>query len=376
MIPFIYIMYDLVIEMYFFVEKLYMLNIFLCHKPKKLFLMKKLWFFPVMLISIMSFGQSQFVVQNVTTQVFSNINLALAAANAGDTLYIPGGNYTVSSASIDKRLHWIGVGHYPAYTTATQSSKIITNLEFKGNCDGSSFEGIHFTGSLQFGSTDNDAVNILIKRCRVEGPIYLRTTSAGFPEINFHITESVVRSVDAMNGTNCLVEKNIITGEFSNFRQSLIRHNVINVNNYYGRFIHYTQSCTFENNAFGFNAGLYYTESCIFSHNLFAQALPFDPANPSFTSINNISNVGEANMFTSITGNIYNFSYENDYSLKSGNPGIGAASDGTDIGIYGSSKPYKPGAVPFYPHVTQFRVDPESTGGQLGVKITVQAQDQ
>ena len=195
--------------------------------------MKKFCFLPIILFSVLSFGQSQFVVQNVTTQVFSNINLALSAANAGDTLYIPGGNFTISSASIDKSLHWIGVGHYPAYTTATQSSKITTNLEFKGNCDGSSFEGIHFTGSLHFGSTDNEAVNILIKRCRVEGPIFFRTTSAGFPEINFHITESVLRSVDAMNGTNCLVEKNIITAEFSNFRQSMIKHNVINVKNYF-----------------------------------------------------------------------------------------------------------------------------------------------
>ena len=61
--------------------------------------------------------------------------------------------------------------------------------------------------------------------------------------------------------------------------------------------------------------------------------------------------------------------------LAPGSGGIGAADDGTDIGIYGSSSPYKPGNVPYNPHFRTATVAPATNpNGDLPVNIHVAAQ--
>ncbi len=51
-------------------------------------------------------------------------------------------------------------------------------------------------------------------------------------------------------------------------------------------------------------------------------------------------------------------------------------SDGTDIGIYGSSQPYKEGAVPFNPHIYFKNIGGTTTpNGLLNINIKVKAQD-
>ncbi|MBL4585431.1 MAG: hypothetical protein JKX84_00010, partial [Flavobacteriales bacterium] len=59
-----------------------------------------------------------------------------------------------------------------------------------------------------------------------------------------------------------------------------------------------------------------------------------------------------------------------------GSPGAGAGTDGTDVGIYGGSYPYKHGAVPFNPHVQINQIDNQTNGqGELPVNIRVAAQE-
>jgi hypothetical protein len=56
--------------------------------------------------------------------------------------------------------------------------------------------------------------------------------------------------------------------------------------------------------------------------------------------------------------------------LAAESPGSGAGSDGTDIGLYGSDSPYKPGAVPHVPHYR--RVDiARGTDADGGLPATV-----
>lgn len=335
--------------------------------------MKKLVFLPLILITTIIYAQPRIVVQNGSATVFANINDAISAASAGDTIYLPGGGFGLSPATIDKTLHWVGVGHYPDSTSATNATRITSLLSFTGNCDNSTFEGIYFTSSLNFGSSDNDAMNISIKRCRVAATINMRATSADTVATNFTITESVVGTLQANYASNCLVEKSMIFGTVNAFYQSFFNYNDFN---YSGSYLFTSvNSCLFKNNVFSTSIGMRSTESCEFSYNLCAGTFPFNPETSTHTESNNITDVGGNNIYTTITSTNNIFYYDNDYHLQPGCPGIGAAEDGTNIGIYGTSLPYKEGAVPYYPHIRTVSIDNSASGGQLGVQITVAAQE-
>lgn len=339
--------------------------------------MKKLIFLSFVLFSTLSFAQPHFVVQNGTTKVYNNINTAISEASSGDTLYVPGGGFSIS-ATVDKTLHWIGVGHYPDSTVATGPSKIVSSVSFTGNCDNSTFEGIDFTSNFSIGSSDNELENMVMKRCRIRGTLTLRAISTGNPNINAQISECVIYNINGQNASNCLVEKSFVFYNISNFHQSLFRFSYMNLYNpsYYGTITIYNCiNCQFRNNVFSYENDLSGVESCDFSYNLFSGGLTFDPVNSTNSGTNNIINVGSDNIYTTITTSNNDFQYANNYHLKSGCPGIGAADDGTDIGIYGSSLPYKEGAVPSYPHIQTAKINTIAVDGKLGVKISVAAQD-
>ena len=338
--------------------------------------MKKLYLLPFLFLAITTFAQKQIVVQGSTTQTFSDLNSAIAAATAGDTIYIPGGGFTVSG-TIDKTLHWRGVGHYPDSTAATGFTNITSGVGFSGNCDNSTFEGIYFASSVSFGTDGNETTGIIINRCRIIGLLTLRANSdiaAGHPDLNFRLNESVVANIDARLGTNVRLTKNMVFSNLTGFYQCFFDHNDFN---YSGTTLVYSSEfCQFTNNVFSYSYALHSTTlNCNFQNNLFQAGMPFDPVITTHTSSENITGVGVANIYTSISSNNYSFDYANDYHLKAGSPGIGAATDGTNIGIYGTSLPYKDGAVPYAPHIRAANIDNVAVSGNLGVQITVAAQE-
>ena len=55
--------------------------------------------------------------------------------------------------------------------------------------------------------------------------------------------------------------------------------------------------------------------------------------------------------------------------------GHNAGNDGTDVGIYGTSTPYKDGGIPFNPHIQSASIINSPDGsGNLRVNIKVAAQ--
>ncbi|QIA06323.1 hypothetical protein [Draconibacterium halophilum] len=347
--------------------------------------MKKIIILPFLFLALISWGQAQFVVQNGTkTEVYSNINTAITNAVAGDTLYLPGGGFTITTKTIDKTLHWVGHGHYPSETGATMQTRITSGLTFTGNSDNSSFEGILFTSYLNFGSSDDEVVNIKMKRCRVMNTVTFRNVETGNPNLNFQISECVLQSIDAKYGSNCLVEKSLIFSYIDKFYQSNFNHNSINVNgssSYGNSSIRWASGCTFTNNVFGLRGGLYNSESNNLYNNVFAEGIPYGGTS-SNGGANNIYNVGDAAAYTTINGNVYTFEYDNDYHLSSVTgtaESDGAtvsillsANDGTNPGIYGSPTPYK--TIPYYPHINTAVIATKATNDQLGVDVNAQAQ--
>lgn len=349
--------------------------------------MKKLYFLPLLFLAITGFAQKQIVVQNGTAQTFSDINAAITAAVAGDTIYIPGGGFTLSSTTIDKTLHWRGVGHYPDSTVATGFTTINSALTFTGNCDNSTFEGINFASSLVFGSTGNEATGIEMKHCRVQGNLSLRSSadiSGGYPDLDFTLSECVTQAVLGNYGTNIRLEKNLVFGPLFTFYQCYFNHNNFCTSSSY--VLNSCTNCQFINNVFAYSQGQSGTSNCNFQNNIFQGGMFYDPVTSSHTGSGNIHSVAWQNVFTALTTSIYTFSYDNDYHLKTTSTGttedgttgvsiLGTATDGTNAGIYGTALPYKEGAVPYAPHIRTANIDNEAVSGNLGVQVTVAAQE-
>lgn len=345
--------------------------------------MKRLIFIPLLFISILAWSQAQFIIQNNTkTEVYNTLSAAVTNAVAGDTIYLPGGGYELSPTTISKQLHWVGHGHYPAATGATYQSRITSNLIFDGDCDGSSFEGIFFHGALTFGSSDNEAINIRMKRCRVGGVMNLRKTTSDSPLLNFVISECIIDShIDARNGQGCSIDRSILCRNIANFKQSQfinIIHAPAETGYYDAESIEWCTSCTFKNSIFTGYSGTESSSSNTFINNVCTRSTlsgDFEHPGTGNTFIGNTYSVAQSNIFTSITGNIWTFSYDNDYSLVSGSPAIDHGDDGNDAGIYGTVVPYKTNAVPYYPHINSANIASKAVDGQLSVTISVQAQN-
>lgn len=325
-------------------------------------------------ITIAVQAQKKVLLQHLGTPTMHNtIGDAIGAAVANDTIYIPGSNYN-ETLTINKKLTIIGAGHYPDSTAATGMTKVVGGIDFNTGCDGTKVEGIYFTSTLSTGS--QTLKNISIIRCKLDGYVYLNGTIDGFL-ISECILNNVLQSSNTGLATNILVEKSVLT-LLRTFRNTTQISHCVFARNYTGsstsnRNFYDCQGVEFNSNVI-LDQSCYNPNTCTFKNNLFRTDLS---AGMEADDTNNIFNQNIANIFEKLeTGKEYTFDYANDYHLKAGSPGIGAALDGTNIGIYGTANPCKASAVPSNPHF--FKVDIASENdadGKLSVKLGVQAQD-
>ncbi len=318
------------------------------------------------------FGQNLIAVQNGgTPRFYSILQDAIANAQNKDTIYIPGGVYsfTYGAITINKELHLIGPGHYPDSSAATGIAHLNATITLTNGANNSSFTGFYLNGNFFSGETDanEDVDNITISRCNISSINLSRLSTYWL------ISESVIR--DFLAGFSISVSP-------SPFAQNnLFSNNIISNSKYFGPntefrnnlFIsassNYFDGCLFKNNIFVNSPTTII--SCKFENNLFFSG--FSLPDGSIGSYNIISQTS-ANTFINQTSD--DFSYSQDYHLKSTSLGKNAGKDGTDIGIYGGAFPWKEGSIPFNPHFQQVQVSPKTdANGNLNVNIKVAAQE-
>ena len=90
-------------------------------------------------------------------------------------------------------------------------------------------------------------------------------------------------------------------------------------------------------------------------------------------AFNNFVSVSRDAIFINSSNN--SFEYTANYHLLPTCVGVGAGTDGTDIGIFGTASPYKEGAVPMNPHVIRNMINTSSNNNTLHIDIQVEAQD-
>lgn len=316
-------------------------------------------------------AQTQFAVvkPDGTTHICPTLDSAYNKAENGDNLYLPGGAFSLSY-DFNKAINLIGAGHYADSSAATTTTRI-TNGTFYilQGASGGSIQGIKFNGAITFGkTTQNDSVsNFQIFRCYVNNNLGFFSSRCN----NVFVNESVLNSVLAINNTqNFVLKKSIVGGNlYSSSSFSIFENTLFLYGGGSAIFSIGFSNSTFKNNIFLYASpgSISNTSYCSFINNLFAYAPAF-PSNSYNSYVGNI--YGATTIFVNQTG--YSYSEQHNYHLANTSPGISAGSDGTDVGIYGTSNPTAEGWVPTNPHIYYKQVATQTNAsGQLPVNIKV-----
>lgn len=306
---------------------------------------------------------------NVT--IFGGGNPFTEAYNAavdGDTIYLPGGNL-LYPGTIDKSLTIKGVGHYPVATTATNKTELSGNLTIGANADNLHIEGIHLTGTLYF--ANNAKVDfVTLKRNRFGGINY--QGSGAIPCENHVISENIIdSSITPTNGSYLFISNNLIEGNIVNGTQLGISNNVFL---YSGPLIiQYVTNSNITNNIILSNSSSFFYGSASGNYvtkNIFKIAPTVGPN----TFIDNYIINDMATVFETVP--VDQFDYDRNYSLLVAAQSTYLGTEGTQVGIYGGTFPFKTHSVPTNPTITAKSIAPQTNDdGELTVQVTVEAQE-
>lgn len=306
---------------------------------------------------------------NVT--IFGGGNPFTEAYNAavdGDTIYLPGGNL-LYPGTIDKSLTIKGVGHYPVATTATNKTELSGNLTIGANADYLHIEGIHLTGTLTF--NNNAKVDfVTLKRSRFGG-IHFRGSGATPCENNV-ISECIVGWINGENASYLLVSNNIIVAQINYGTQLGITNNIF-LSEISG-FTRYITNSNVTNNIFMYinNPSDFLFGSA--GNSLDKNVFRINPSAGSNTMLDNYIDVDISSVFQTIPSDIFN--YDANYGLLEAAQSTYLGNEGTQVGIYGGTFPFKTHSVPTNPTITAKNIAPQTNDdGELTVQITVEAQE-
>jgi hypothetical protein len=313
--------------------------------------------------------------------VFTDLDAAITAAPANSNITLSGGSFLVPGGfALDKPLHFVGAGIHPDSTNATGATILTTDgsniFALTSGASGSSFTGIWFNAggscsmSLGTGPGDQVVTDVEFLRCMFQQEVRLgveepSNSTSAFTECIFH---SVLRGNGGTTVVNrCIFDYSPGTGGmiviFRPAGLSLLNSIVL------GGKTNQCDNAAITNCVFTRTGSPPIWQSngttvtnCIFSHSsVFSNT-------QGGVEYDNILNQDAAAIFMNELDGKYQFT--DDMHLAAESPGSGAGSDGTDIGLYGSDSPYKPGAVPHVPHYR--RVDIASgTDADGGLPATV-----
>ncbi|OYT11668.1 MAG: hypothetical protein B6I18_03305, partial [Bacteroidetes bacterium 4572_112] len=273
---------------------------------------------------------------------YENLQLALNTAVAGDTIYLYPSNSSYGSIEVKKEIHIFGVGFDGTSGSVSRIGDIrLDSLSTQsGNPSASSFQGIKFSSLV---CQKKNMSNIVIAGCEFSS-VNLSYNCSSWLIVNNLISGYISVS----NNSLIIISNNIFMYsdygiQSSNSPSVIVSHNLFfnwqDFNSVYNAII--------TDNIFMFNS--YASSSSSMAHNIFNNNLGWRSAlNPglippeSNTGSGNISNQDPEFITASSTPN---FDKTKDYHLSSSSAGKNAATDGTDIGVYGGSTPFVWGGV-------------------------------
>jgi len=303
---------------------------------------------------------------NGTTQAFYGQNSLVNAYNAsinGDTLYLSTGYFT--PPTIAKGIKIIGAGHFPDSASVAKRTFILGHLFITQGADSLLLEGLYIDGNIGY---NGDPINyVKVFRCRFND--FSSGSYAHSVKNHFSFEECFLRNIDFSGEVedNLLIKHCIIVQQIGGINgNALIDGNVFLLN---GGPLSGVSSSVIQNNIFISISQFYFNAGNSINNNLFVRS-SMNFGNNSYN--NNYLGVPQANIFVSQSGN--EIDYTHDYHLQ--HPDLYIGTDGTQVGLYGGSIPFKDKGKPSNPQVISKNIATETdANGNLPISITVEAQD-
>jgi hypothetical protein len=316
---------------------------------------------------------------------FTDLQLAINAANNGDTIYVSGSLVNYGQITVNKQLILIGTGFNPQKDLPFVSQLI--SIDFQTGAEGSVIDGfiinnfgflvptcISFDFTAVYSSTCVN--NIAVKKCKIQG--YNSTTALHVGGSNWHIENNVIDRIDIVNQPSVIIKNNLITGYIINSNQPfvVITNNLFIDNPANGCF-GFINNAEISNNIF-YGASPVGASTSVFNNNLTFNTVQNSLPYGTNTGTGNITNLDP--QFTSIQTVNYLFNVADNYILLPTSPGNNAGTDGTDIGPFGGFNPFPSspiGGEPKIPQVKNMNINNTSLplNGNLNINVKGKKQD-
>jgi hypothetical protein len=332
--------------------------------------MKQSFFILFIIAANISFAQQKFNVQNgAKTEFYNDLETAIQQAQAGDTIYLPPGIcHADSDIVINKPLALIGIGGVMDTLQTAIPTQIDRQITFTSNASGSLFTGCKLTSYVYFGDTTAvHNIKFIRNNMGVWGSantiyIYPGSSNIVIRENQLGTLMAYLRWVPYPH--HCFIENNIFISNGSTvvlvgFDSSFITNNIFTAT-----FSNITDinSCIIQNNYFKGSISFPIGINSIYNNNAFE---------------NNVNFSGSIHA-DNLVNQAWNDTFEDyiNYKLKPTSPCKNAGIDGTDIGIYGGTQPYKERGIPFNPHVSKNTISSQvDNAGNLQIDIIVTSQE-
>ena len=331
--------------------------------------MKKIIFsFVVALLATVSVNAQQIaVVKGGATKLYNTLKDAFEGAEDGSVVYLPGGNFSIDdSVKINKQLTIIGISHKTNSDNSDGCTIINGNLFFVGGSSGSAIMGCYVVKNVNIGDANNAVNKVLIKYCNINS---VQVTNSQC--IDTEVNQSYIRGTSNLGKANCKITNSIIHS-LKNIVSGLINHNIIVS---YCSVMRWGSSIYTDEYAFADVSGSTITNNFILN----GQKMNRGEGNVVSNNCRGKDSWG-TNAILLDDGKGWNdvfyvnngVSTTSDYHLKD-KWGKDAATDGTDIGIYGGTG-FSDGALPPIPYINECKVDEQTDAeGKLNIRIKVKA---
>ncbi len=326
---------------------------------------RKVFFFVAMVMGMAAWAQNIAVVSpSNSTNIYNTLDEAITKADPGSTIYLPGGGFAISNATtIDKKLTIMGVSHRGDTDNVDGATIISGKLQFVGGSSGSAVVGVYVTGNIDVGTSDAAVENFTLRYCNV---YYISVHNSGC--VGMVVNQCYLRSNSYFGNCNVRIE-NCITNVLIDINGGTINHNVITRSSghdcSYSKSLLNVSSSSITNNIIlswgnGHSGG-----DCYISNNCIGTGSWGE---------NPVVAPEGTNLWDDVFGEGHHkgVTIASDYHVIA-SWAKGAASDGTDIGIYGGSS-FSDKALAPIPRIVSKSVDEQSdASGKLTVKVTVKS---
>ncbi|RLD43627.1 MAG: hypothetical protein DRI86_09535 [Bacteroidetes bacterium] len=308
---------------------------------------------------------------NRPTGYYGDLQLALNNASPGDSIYLYPSNNSYGTITIEKQIHIFGVGFVGSSGGSLSrigNINLDSSTTVSGNPSGSSFQGLYFSS---LSCQRKNITNIIVSGNEFS-TISLQYNCSGWLIVNNLLSGYIsVNNNSSMIITNNIFRSSTYGISSSNSTSVIISHNMF----FYWQNFNSVHNAIISDNIFMFNTAT--PTSSSMSHNVFNNNLGWRSAlNPAVLPPEGNSGSGnipnQDPLFETGPSNT-SYDYTKDYHLQSTSPGKNAASDGSDIGIYGGSTPFVWGGIYSIPKITMTNITNPVINQSTPINVNIKA---